>query len=288
MNHTQSGKQANFTIRCMTPSDVRLIRDWADAEGWNPGTFDGPAFFAADPEGYFLGELDGEPVACLSCVRYGEEYGFLGQYIVRPECRGRGFGFALWQAGMAHLAGRVVGLDGVLNQMANYERSGFRFAYHHIRYSGTGGENPPGGCVSLSEVPIDVVAEYDSRCFPGRRESFLRAWLELPDAVAVGCLRDRALTGYGLLRKSALGYKVGPLFADDAAIAARLLASLIAATPGEPFCIDIPDISVQPAISEIGRHFGLTEVFRTARMYRGSAPAHDQAKVFGVTSLELG
>lgn len=34
--------------------------------------------------------------------------------------------------------------------------------------------------------------------------------------------------------------------------------------------------------------FGLTEVFRTARMYPAGVPAHRAERVFGVTSLELG
>src|SRR5262249_56164049 len=74
---------AALTVRRMAPGEVGLIRDWADAEGWNPGTHDGPAFLAADPDGFFVGELAGEPVGCLSCVRYGEAFGFFGQFIVR-------------------------------------------------------------------------------------------------------------------------------------------------------------------------------------------------------------
>jgi len=133
------------TVRRMQLSEVDTIRAWADAEGWNPGTFDGPAFFAADPEGFFLGELAGEQVACVSCIRYGTDFGFLGQYIVRPEYRGRGYGLAVWKAGIEHLAGRNVGLDAVPEQVPNYERSGFRFAHPTVRYSGTGGGNLPRG-----------------------------------------------------------------------------------------------------------------------------------------------
>jgi hypothetical protein len=91
-----------------------------------------------------------------------------------------------------------------------------------------------------------------------------------------------------VLRKSANGYKVGPLFADDPGTAARLLAGLAAAVPGQPFCIDIPDETAQPGGGELVLRFGLTEVFRTARMYTAGVPAFESARVFGVTSLELG
>src|SRR5262249_7178033 len=121
----------NFTIRLMRPGEVDLIRTWATSEGWNPGLHDGPCFFATDPEGFFIAELDGQPVSCISCVAYDDAFGFLGQYIVKPEFRGQGYGIRTWRAGMAHLGTRNLGLDGVLAQRGNSERSGFTFAHHH-------------------------------------------------------------------------------------------------------------------------------------------------------------
>jgi hypothetical protein len=279
---------AGLAVRRMAAAEFGLIRDWADGEGWNPGTHDGPAFHAADPDGFFVGELAGEPVACLSCVRYGDGFGFFGQFIVRPGHRGRGYGIVIGRAGLAHLSGRNVGLDGVLNKVGNYERIGFRFAHHTARFAGTGGGVRPDGLVPLAEVPFGTIAEYDAACFPARREAFLRAWVALPESVALGAVDRGRLAGYGVLRRSANGYKIGPLFADDPATAARLLAGLTAAVPGQSFCIDVPDGTVQPACGELVHRFGLTEVFRTARMYTAGVPAFDPARVFGVTSLELG
>jgi hypothetical protein len=285
---TAAGKTADLLVRRMAPGEVGLMRDWADAEGWNPGTHDGPAFYAADPDGFFLGELAGEPVACVSCVRYGDDFGFLGQYIVRPDCRGRGFGLAIWRAGMDHLAGRNVGLEGVLAQVPNYERSGFRLAHHTVRFEGPGGGTRPAGLVPLGEVPFAAVADYDLACFPARREALLRAWVAQPAAVGLAAIDGSRLTGYGVLRKSSNGYKVGPLFADDAGTAGRLLAGLASAAAGENLCVDIPDGAAQSAGAALARALGLTELFRTARMYTAGCPAFDSARVYGVTSLELG
>ena len=44
----------------------------------------------------------------------------------------------------------------------------------------------------------------------------------------------------------------------------------------------------QPSGGTLVEQFGLTEVFRTARMYTGGAAGNDTIRVFGVTSLELG
>src|SRR4051812_27897558 len=152
---------APFRVRAATPHETHLFHAWADREGWNPGRHDGPCFFEADPAGFFVGELAGEPVACISCVRYGEAFGFLGQYIVAPEHRGKGFGLRVWSAGIAHLGSRNVGLDGVLAQVPNYEKSGFHLSHHHIRYGGTiTGRSAP-GLVRLDAVPFADVLAYD-------------------------------------------------------------------------------------------------------------------------------
>ena len=102
-------------IATMGRAEVEYAIGLAAAEGWNPGVHDAATFFAADPEGFLVGRLDGRPVGCISAVSYGGTFGFVGLYIVEPEHRGKGHGLALWQAGMARLVGHNVGLDGVLN-----------------------------------------------------------------------------------------------------------------------------------------------------------------------------
>ena len=48
------------------------MAQWAGDEGWNPGNTDIHAFFATDPGGFLVGRLDGEPVTCISVVKYGQ------------------------------------------------------------------------------------------------------------------------------------------------------------------------------------------------------------------------
>src|SRR5690606_18845555 len=125
-----------YEIRPMTRSELDEVIEWAAAEGWNPGRNDAPAFFDADHSGYFVGLLNGEVISSISVVKYGPEYGFVGFYIVKPEHRGKGYGLRLWQHALATLDAEIAGLDGVLAQTANYERSGFVDTYHNMRYQG--------------------------------------------------------------------------------------------------------------------------------------------------------
>src|SRR3546814_9674339 len=99
---------------------------------------------------------DGEPVASISVVNYGPGFGFLGFYICRPDRRGRGIGYRLWQAGMARHGDRVVGLDGVVEQQDNYRKSGFELAYRNIRHSGRRSEEHTSALQSLMRTSYAV------------------------------------------------------------------------------------------------------------------------------------
>ena len=129
---------AEYRVRRMRREEMDLAIEWAAAEGWNPGLNDAGLFFDTDPQGFFIGELDGEPVASLSGVAYGAGFGFMGLYIVRPQFRGRGFGLQLWHQVMSYLGARNIGLDGVVEQQPNYMKSGFTLAHRNVRYEGVG------------------------------------------------------------------------------------------------------------------------------------------------------
>jgi Acetyltransferase (GNAT) domain/Acetyltransferase (GNAT) family len=278
-----------FEIGTASAEDMRRLRGWAADEGWNPGLSDGQAFFAADPRGFLFGRLDGTPVASVSAVRYGRDHGFIGFYIARPEVRGQGYGIRVWDAGMARLAGRNVGLDGVVDQQENYRKSGFRRAWNNVRHEGVPPRpGVPGGVtlVDARSVPFDRLAAYDRRFFPAARDAFLASWLTLPDRTALAAVRDGELHGLGVLRPSHGAARIGPLYASDPDVAAALVGALAAAVPGAPVAIDVPDVNEESV--RLMERLGLTPSFEAARMYTGPHPDVDLPRMYAVTSLELG
>jgi GNAT superfamily N-acetyltransferase len=226
--------RANLIVRNMTEADLALALEWAAAEGWNPGLHDANCFYAADPEGFFLAELDGAPIGCASAVRYSSGFGFLGLYIVKAEHRGKGFGLELWRAALDHLADRVIGLDGVVAQQDNYRKSGFQLAFRNIRQKGWGGGAAPSGLTYLAAIPIEEILRYDETAFPASRAKFLKSWIGQPQAVSVGVVDGGRLKGYGVLRACREGFKIGPLFADEEETADRLFVGLMARAPARP------------------------------------------------------
>ena len=281
---------SGYAVRQMRADEVGLAIDWAAAEGWNPGPHDGELFYATDPGGFFLGTLDGEPVACLSGVAYDESYGFLGLYIVKPEHRGKGFGLGIWQRATEYLGGRNVGLDGVLAQQANYERSGFTLAYRNVRYQGPRPEAavpPDADIVPIRTIPFEELLRYDTAHFPAPRRDFLERWIAQPDSAAVALRRGGALAGFGVVRTCRSGYKIGPLLADDAPAAERLLLALGGhVEEGAPLFLDVPEPNREAV--RLVESYGMTPSFETVRMYSRGEPEVGLERVFGVTTFELG
>jgi GNAT superfamily N-acetyltransferase len=275
-----------LVLRNMMQPDLALALEWAAAEGWNPGLHDANCFYAADPEGFFLAELDGAPISCVSAVRYGSRFGFLGLYIVKAEHRGHGFGLELWRAALDHLGDRVIGLDGVLAQQENYRKSGFRLAFRNVRQKGRGGGAASPGLTDLAAVPIEEVLRYDETAFPAPRAEFLKSWIGQTRAVALGVVDGRRLKGYGVLRACREGFKVGPLFADDEETADHLFAGLLARAPDAPVFLDTPEAN--PAAVALAARHAMAPVFETARMYKNGTPEMRLDRCFGVTTFELG
>lgn len=283
-------EQGNLVIRPMQPQELNLMMDWAAQEGWNPGLNDAHCYFQADPQGFLLALLDDEPVATISVVRYSDNLGFLGFYIVKPECRGRGYGMKIWNAGLAYLNGCNVALDGVVAQQENYARSGFKFAWNNVRYAGNARdiESPlPAASFLLKPAELPELLDYDRAFFPATRPAFLAAWIDQPGGTALGIREGGKLAGYGVVRPCREGFKIGPLYADSPDLAAVLFNDLQRALPeGSAIYLDLPDNNA--AAVALACSAQMTPVFETARMYTGAQPDLPLNRIYGVTSFEIG
>jgi len=280
--------QDDFDIRSMTRDELDLANEWAAREGWNPGLGDAECFYAADRGGFLIGRLGLEPIGCISVVRYEARFGFLGFYIVRPETRGRGYGYRLWQAGLQRLEGSTVGLDGVVAQQDNYRRSGFVLAHRNMRFGGEPGCEQPRDA-RITPIRAEMVEElirYDRSFFPASRDAFLRCWLEPSRREGVALIEDGTVKGYGVVRACRTGFKIGPLFAHTEDGADLLFRALASRTRGGPLFLDCPEPN--RAATVLAARYRLSPVFETARMYRGPVPDLPLSRIYGITTFELG
>lgn len=300
---------AEFRVSAASADDVRVIAGWAVAEGWHPGDGDETVFYPADPGGFLVGRLDGQPITSIAAIRYGAEHGFLGLYLTVPEFRGRGFGYRTWQAGLERLAGRNIGLDGVAAQQDNYRRSGFQQAWTTTRYQGvlSGLRRDTGiEVIDARSVGFSDLAAYDRRFFPAERDAFLALWITLPGRRAVVARRAGTVIGFAARRPAGAVDRIGPLFADSPEIAETLLAALTvpggvrlggpsgpagdgvapAAADDMPVMIDVP--ADHREANQLAERAGLKAAWDTARMYTGGVPEIDRGGTYAITSLELG
>jgi ribosomal protein S18 acetylase RimI-like enzyme len=283
---------SELVIRAMMRTELDLLVDWAANEGWNPGTNDAQIFWDTDPEGFVAAEMAGELIGGGSIVSYDGRFGFMGFFIVRPEHRGQGLGTRLWLRRRDLLLSRLqshaaIGMDGVFDMQPFYARGGFVFSNRDLRFEGVGAAATLAQeIVDLSAVPFSEVLRYDAAHFPAPRERFLRAWITQQGSRALGALKDGVLRGYGVIRPCRKGFKIGPLFADDAKIAEDLFRGLADFVTAEPVYLDVPENNAE-AMAMV-RALGMREVFGCARMYHGPVPSLPQTEIFGVTTFELG
>lgn len=279
---------SNYKTSVMSQNELSIAINWARDEGWNPGIHDASAFYQADSTGFLTGKYNDQIIATISAVKYGSHFGFIGLYIVKDAFRGNGFGFKLWEAAIASLSGRNIGLDGVLAQQDNYKKSGFKLAHRNIRFAGKSAKNSlPTRATAAEQIAFKDIAAYDRQFFPDERSAFLKNWIAPENSRTLVIVEDSRILGYGSIRACDRGFKIGPLNAETVDIAVELFLALTATIPeASEIFLDVPEPN--KAAIALAQKSGMTPVFETARMYTKSFPNLPLENIFGITTFELG
>lgn len=281
-----------FTLTKLRRSDLDTLVNWAEREGWNPGPYDADVFWRTDPRGYRGFCRGTELIAGGSIVSYGGEFGFMGFFIVQKAYRNRGIGRRLWFLRRDALRERLrekacIGMDGVVAMQPFYMEGGFTPAFHSVRMETRGRTFRTDARVGIAEPgDMDGIMDMDRECFGFPRRTFMRAWLTMPESRTFRFRDDAGAGGFAVMRRAAMGFKIGPLFARDAGVARALLHACLSAVPGESIFLDVPMIN--PGAVDLAARFDMKPVFECVRMYYGDPPDIPMGKVFGITSFELG
>ncbi len=111
-------------------------------------------------------------------------------------------------------------------------------------------------------------------------------WLKLSSSFKFCYVEKGLVRGYAVMRKVIEGYKIGPLFADNAMIADTLYRSCLSSAAGEAVFLDAPVMNA--AALEMLKKHEATYVFECGRMYYGHPPHLPINNIFGITTFELG
>ena len=271
--------------------------------GWRPGALDHESLFAADNTGFFVGELDGQVVSCMSAVKYSREYAFLGSLVVDTPYYGNGYGLATFKAAVNSLPEDCnCGGSSVEEMVEKYAREGFkpywrsrRVVFDAAKASFSLSEmlHPKGLAIQPAcEVPFRDILDYDTSVHFYARASFLRKWICAPNCFSyVATDHSGSVLGYTVVRSTFRqedGWSVGPLFAENSDIAKSLYQSVFQRVSAEdPKGVVSIDVPFGNAL-EIARELPSKETATFVRIYNKQPFNFPLMKVFGLTSLNLG
>ncbi|NEP03189.1 MAG: GNAT family N-acetyltransferase [Symploca sp. SIO2E9] len=278
--------EEHFQVCPMTKDDLRIALSWAVSEGWNPGIDDADNYYIADTGGFLIGKLKGKPISCILLTRYSSNFNFIGLYLVQREERKKGFGLKTWQKAFNLISEQPAALNATLEQVKNYQKFGFKPANSYLRYQGVIVGSILLDVMDLKTIDFEQLCRYDRQYFPSQRSQFLSRWINQPHGQGYAIVNDTDLVGYGVIRKAADGFKIGPIFADNEEIAEKLFLALVTYAEGSPIYVDVPQINKFALV--LFEKYKMNSIFECIQMYAGEPPNLDWQKIFAVISLELG
>ncbi len=276
-------------VRAFCPDDVAFATHLADLEGWGNAAADLRNMLALEPHGCLIAEDGGQPVGMATTIAYGK-LGWIGNLIVKRDCRGQGYGRTLLQRAIAHLFDcgvRTVGLDATPETVELYKSVGFWPAFDtlHLRRPALPAPAPVGdSLVPLEARGLHTVAMFDWALFGSRRQRVLRALLAL-SPVAYVAQDEAGVAGYLLARRAGPQWVLGPWVCVRSA--ESLLTRALAAIGAEPAWVGVPAVNEQ-GLQLLETH-GFAPCGREVRMYYGDWEGIGQPQhIYGIASPEKG
>jgi len=238
----------------------------------------------------------GRIVATTAALSYGGRFAWISMVLVGGEYRRRGVATALLRQAMDELAtARLTPvLDATPDGSAVYRRLGFEdsWGFHRLirreRQRAPATPRPQATCVvrPISDADWRKVLAYDAAAFGAERGAVLAGLRGRLPAAELMAERDGNVAGFLLGRDGRLAQHIGPLIAEDEAVACALLERALAALEG-PVFIDLADAKTQVHSFLDASGFNAVRPF-TRMLYRTSSRFDDAARTFAVVGPEFG
>jgi GNAT superfamily N-acetyltransferase len=275
----------------LTPSELDDVGALVREARWNQLAADWRIFLALGRL-YAIPTQEGRIVATTATLPYGGRFAWISMVLVATEYRRRGLATRLMQQAMQDLsaAALVPVLDATPDGHAVYRRLGFEDSWGFqrlMRRERQAAPAPAGVTVRpVTNTDWQAVCAYDAAAFGAERGAVLaglRGRLPAADLVA---MRGNEIVGFLLGRDGRLAAHLGPLIADDDAIARALVARALDAIDGLLF-IDLADSKTE--LRRFLDAHGFAAVRPFTRMLCGaSARFDDPARTFAVVGPEFG
>jgi len=286
--------ESGLDFRDMTVADLEDGLRLSRASGWNQTIEDWRLLVSLGPGLFRVAVEEGRIVASGGAVRYGDALAWICMILVDPARRGHGIGTRIFDdvldrtETLVRTDGlRVVGLDATPAGRGIYVQRGFQDAGGIVRMRAEGVQPlpHPESVRLLTREDLAGVLARDREIFGAVRGAVLRwAFGTAPDLAWVGS--TTGTTTYCFGRHGDHSDQVGPVVAEDAAIASDLVRACLSRPQGRPLIIDArAEPSWQAALARVG----FREQRPFTRMYLGEArPAAHPALEPAVLGPEFG
>ena len=226
-------------------------------------------------------------VGTTTTTVYGPDLAWVGMVLVDPEYRRRGIATALMEVALDHLRARgvrTIKLDATPAGRPVYERIGFVPENLLERWAGTGlpSANRQEG---FSPGTWEQIAVIDRAVFGADRAAFMRTIIADSGPPITTTVDRGGVGGYAFARPGRRAAYIGPVVAEDAGTAARLLTT-VAGGLG-PLFIDIDPAF--PGAVDLVRELGFVRQRELLRMRLGPPiRIGSSPRVFAIAGPEVG
>jgi GNAT superfamily N-acetyltransferase len=264
------------------PGALRLSQEMAwpyRREDWQ--------FAAAVGQGLVLKRAD-DVIGTAMWWTYGQAYASAGMIIVTASAQGGGYGSRLFNGLLEATDGRNVLLNSTAEGLALYERRGFTAWGTVLQHQGwltaAAARDARDGVRPATVADLAAIQAFDERATGMPRPSMVAALADLGEAVVLD--RGERVAGYAIARRWGRGYVIGPVAAESAQDAQRLILAQLSKLHRQFVRIDV---YAEHGLGDWLKGFGLERVGGATAMVKGRRPVWGgSARMYALANQSFG
>ncbi|PRD24286.1 UNVERIFIED_CONTAM: hypothetical protein NCL1_44233 [Trichonephila clavipes] len=300
---TRRGEEGDicFYVRSLRKEDIPQLMEIRRELGVHDVQSCIQTWITVDPQGIKIIETDaGEMVGACGFVKNNEDLAFLGLYCIRSKYQGYGLGVNVYQAAVEHAGDANGALNAVPGKLELYrDKGGFpvvetefkclkNFTTDHVDPRNLSSAIPKDVSIeAYQEYHLPALLDYDYSVVGFERKFALALNCQEQKSRTYVAMKNGACIGFGTIKTSCLGAgRVGPLYAEDSAVAEVLLKTLIISLPNVKGLV-MNTVSTNISSKKFLKKLGIPLKEELTRMYTTERIDADTKKVFALFDLNL-
>ena len=185
-----------FKIRGALVEAMEVVTRLGILENRHFGSHNLASAYAADPSGFFVGELNSEVISHIHAIKYPAHSAFIGTFIVAKEHKGKGYGGQTWDTAWKSVDKTyTIGIVAVAHTVSKYKALGFCAVWN--TFVGQTELTKPTSAVNFEKVYSYVTSVYSTL-----RRPFIEKWINMPGMLCWAAINVKGdIVGYIAIRQ---------------------------------------------------------------------------------------